>query len=206
MVLFNWKNRYRFPQQGTVWLGKSVHVQKMYYLIGKSGTDVNKTVLSDWGNWYRCPQKFIVWLGKTYNVHKNVLFDWENRYRCPQTCIVWLEVFHAEWHSETAWVSVRTFHIYCPIWVKFGSRRLRILLLSVCELHAKRHSDDCDFLVWVNKITFISVPSNRVAFLKVPNAYMTSHRFQFCSTTTPNVFATEQEEVNIWISHNVPSI
>jgi hypothetical protein len=39
-------------------------------------------------------------------------------------------VFFTKGHK---FISMRTFRMYCPIWVKFGTRELRVLLLSICD-------------------------------------------------------------------------
>ena len=50
-------------------------------------------------------------------------------------------------------ISVRTFHIYCPIWVKFGVERdLQVMLLSIYEFPTNRHRGRPYFLTGVNEL------------------------------------------------------
>jgi len=46
--------------------------------------------------------------------------------------------FHKNWHIEShtyvhKWISIDTFHIYCPVWIKYCTRCLHLTLLNICE-------------------------------------------------------------------------
>jgi hypothetical protein len=53
---------------------------------------------------------------------------------------------------------------YYPIWMKFGTRNLYIMLLSVCEFRQNRRREGCTLPVGVNKITFKHAQRNHMAF------------------------------------------
>jgi len=71
----------------------------------------------------------------------------------------------AQWQSQFAGVSTRTFHIPLQICVKLDRTAFHILLLGICECHDNRHSQGrkCEC---VNQITFTftCVPWNSMIF------------------------------------------
>jgi hypothetical protein len=52
-----------------------------------------------------------------------------------------------------------TFHIYSLFWVKFGTRDLKLMPLSICEFCEKLRREGDAFCAHVNDITFICVPT-----------------------------------------------
>jgi hypothetical protein len=61
---------------------------------------------------------------------------------------------------------VRTFHIYCPIWVKFGTTHLHVIMLSICEFREYRHREGRSLLKHVNTIAFTCVPRDSATCCK----------------------------------------
>jgi hypothetical protein len=60
--------------------------------------------------------------------------------------------------SRREFVPARTFCIYCPISVKFGTRNLRILLLGICEVREYGHRMRLAFRRGVSGISFAPGP------------------------------------------------
>jgi len=79
-------------------------------------------------------------------------------------------------------MSFHTFHVYCSIWVKFGIRYVKIMLLRICDVFLKPAKESHTVIVIINEITYTRVLWNRMLF-EVKNAvlnsvcYVTSTRF-----------------------------
>jgi hypothetical protein len=84
--------------------------------------------------------------------------------RCPQQFVEWLRVTRQSAHWEpyfiygSKWISVRTFYIYCSIWVKFVVTNLHVMRLSIFECRENRRRESYTFRVGVNETIVIRLP------------------------------------------------
>ena len=63
-------------------------------------------------------------------------------------------------------MSFRTFQVCCPIWIKFASRDLCIMLFRICECRQYRHNEGRTFLTGHKENTCTQWLGNRVVFAK----------------------------------------
>ena len=68
--------------------------------------------------------------------------------------------------SGRQWLTVHTFHTYCPILVTCSTADVHIRLLSVCGFGEDRHGEGRTALSGVNEITFVCVSQKCVAFCR----------------------------------------
>ena len=54
--------------------------------------------------------------------------------------------------------SIHTFHVNCPLWVKFSICDLNIMLFNICEFHKNRCKKSHTFFMGINEIIFTHLP------------------------------------------------
>jgi hypothetical protein len=81
-------------------------------------------------------------------------FGWNSILKISKQCrwVVLSFVKSVQWKPYVAsgrkLIFTRTFHIYCPIRLKFGIRDLHMMLLSICEFRENRYSES-DISAWM---------------------------------------------------------
>jgi hypothetical protein len=63
-------------------------------------------------------------------------------------------------------ISVLTFHVYCPVWVKIDVREQHIIPWRIYEFRENRLREDFTFLKGANETIFTRVPWRRMIFWK----------------------------------------
>jgi len=86
---------------------------------------------------------------------------------------VYTTLFRENQHSESRalfrsihWISVSTFHMYCPRCVKFDVRDLHKIPLIICKCRKNRRREGRAFITGVNEITSRCVPWDRLTLRK----------------------------------------
>jgi hypothetical protein len=81
-----------------------------------------------------------IWIKFGTDDHNNLLSDFEFYENHYFTC-------------QCKWIAIHTCHVYCPFWVKFSIRDMRIVVLSICEIHENWPRKCCTFLMGINDVT-----------------------------------------------------